>query len=100
MLFLDIKEHLIQQGNGSVFTNLKTDILKSQLIKLPPKNIEKDFSNQITPWFEEIKSNTEENQSLTQLRDTLLPKLISGEVRLKEFLPAGRHGKENVEQIQ
>jgi type I restriction enzyme S subunit len=85
LLFLDIKEHLIQQGNGSVFTNLKTDILKSQLIKLPPIELEQTFTNQITPWFEKIKSNTKENHTLTKLRDTLLPKLVSGEVRLKEF---------------
>ncbi|MFL0354746.1 restriction endonuclease subunit S [Xanthomarina sp. GH4-25] len=32
-----------------------------------------------------IFSNEKENQSLTKLRDTLLPKLINGEVRLKEF---------------
>ncbi|WP_222611743.1 restriction endonuclease subunit S [Seonamhaeicola algicola] len=37
-------------------------------------------------------SNELENQSLTQLRDTLLPKLISGEVRLKEF-------KEQIESV-
>lgn len=85
LLFLDIKEYLIQQGNGSVFTNLKTDILKSQLIKLPTIEIENEFSNQIIPWFEEIKNNTEENLNLVKLRDTMLSKLISGEVRLKEF---------------
>ena len=84
LLFLDIKEHLIQQGNGSVFTNLKTDILKSQLIKLPSLGVEISFTNQITPWFEQIRNNTIETQTLTTLRDTLLPKLISGEVRVKE----------------
>ncbi len=84
LLFLDIKKHLIQQGNGSVFTNLKTDILKAQLFNLPPIEIENKFSNQITPWFEQIRANTEENQTLTKLRDTLLPKLISGEARVKE----------------
>jgi type I restriction enzyme S subunit len=84
LLFLDIKEHLIQQGNGSVFTNLKTEILKSQLINLPPLEVETNFTNQITPWFEQIRNNTKENQTLTTLRDTLLPKLISGEVRVKE----------------
>ena len=84
LLFLDIKAHLIQQGNGSVFTNLKTDILKAQKVFLPPKSIEKEFSSSIKPWFEIIKQNTEENITLTKLRDTLLPKLISGEVRVKE----------------
>jgi len=29
--------------------------------------------------------NTQQKQTLTQLRDTLLPKLVSGEVRLNEF---------------
>jgi type I restriction enzyme S subunit len=85
LLFLDIKEHLIQQGNGSVFTNLKTDILKAQLINLPPVEIEDSFTNQITPWFEQIRANTKENRTLTTLRDTLLPKLISGEVRVKDI---------------
>jgi len=84
LLFLDIKEHLIQQGNGSVFTNLKTDILKAQLISLPTIGVENSFTNQITPWFEQIRDNTIENQTLTTLRDTLLPKLISGEVRVKD----------------
>ena len=35
--------------------------------------------------FLDILKNQKENQTLTQLRDTLLPKLINGEVRLKEF---------------
>jgi site-specific recombinase XerD len=39
-----------------------------------------------------LLNNKEENQSLTKLRDTLLSKLISGEVRLKEF-------REKVEQV-
>ncbi|MDN3665790.1 restriction endonuclease subunit S [Algibacter miyuki] len=38
-----------------------------------------------------IFSNEKENQSLTKLRDTLLPKLISGEVRLKEFRAQVEH---------
>ena len=76
---------MIQKGNGSVFTNLKTDILKSQLVTLPPKEIEEKINSQIKSFFKKIRENSIENQTLTQLRDTLLPKLISGEVRLKEF---------------
>ncbi len=85
LTFLRIKEELIQKGNGSVFTNLKTDILKSQLVTLPPNNIEEKINSKIKSYFKQIRSNSIENQTLTQLRDTLLPKLISGEVRLKEF---------------
>ncbi|WP_339714503.1 restriction endonuclease subunit S [uncultured Kriegella sp.] len=43
------------------------------------------FEKKVEPWFKKVKANTNENQTLTKLRDTLLPKLISGEVRLKEF---------------
>lgn len=85
LTFLRIKEELIQKGNGSVFTNLKTDILKSQLVTLPPKEIEEKINFLIKSFFKKIRENSIENQTLTQLRDTLLPKLISGEVRLKEF---------------
>ena len=88
LTFLRIKEELIQKGNGSVFTNLKTDILKSQLVTLPPKEIEEKINSQIKSFFKKIRENSIENQTLTQLRDTLLPKLISGEVRLKEFREA------------
>lgn len=44
-----------------------------------------DFSMQIETYISQQNSLIAENQMLTQLRDTLLPKLISGEIRLKEF---------------
>jgi len=44
-----------------------------------------DFSMQIDTYISQQNSLIAENQMLTQLRDTLLPKLISGEIRLKEF---------------
>lgn len=43
-----------------------------------------NFDNRVKPWFNQVKNNTDENQTLTQLRNTLLPKLISGEVRVKD----------------
>jgi len=48
-------------------------------------NLMKKFEIKVEPWFKKVKTNTTENQTLIQLRDTLLPKLISGEVRLREF---------------
>ena len=41
-------------------------------------------------YYEQRQLNQKENQTLTQLRDTLLPKLISGEVRLKEFVSSDK----------
>ena len=42
------------------------------------------FAESASPLFRSIKANAESTQSLTQLRDTLLPKLISGELRIKD----------------
>jgi type I restriction enzyme S subunit len=54
-------------------------------IALPNKEKQMELGSQIERFIENIVSNKEENQTLTKLRDTLLPKLISGEIRLKEF---------------
>jgi type I restriction enzyme S subunit len=47
-----------------------------------PKELIEKFEKEVTPMFTKIKSNTQQIRTLTQLRDTLLPKLMSGEVRL------------------
>jgi type I restriction enzyme S subunit len=42
------------------------------------------FEGLVSAWFEAILSNVEASRSLAQLRDTLLPKLISGELRVPD----------------
>ena len=51
----------------------------------PPNEIFSEFSSIAENWFLRIRANIEENQTLTTLRDTMLPKLISGEVRVKDI---------------
>ena len=48
------------------------------------KKINDRFEEIITPLFNTIKNNLSSNSSLAQLRDTLLPKLLSGEITLPE----------------
>ena len=86
LLFLHLKRKIVQQGSGSVFTNLKTDILKEQLLPVAPKSILSKFSEANDLLFEKIRRNTIEIQTLTQLRDTLLPKLMSGELRVENII--------------
>ncbi|HZK69203.1 MAG TPA: restriction endonuclease subunit S [Paludibacter sp.] len=85
LLFISIRPNLVQQGSGSVFTNLKTDILREYAIVIPPKNVFVDFDKLIKPVFNKILINASQIQSLTQTRDELLPKLMSGEIRVNEF---------------
>ena len=80
LLFLHIRKELVMLGNGSVFTNLKTDILKNYPFVLPSTQVLMGFDDFVHPIFSEILSLTRENKCLTELRDALLSKLMSGEL--------------------
>ncbi|MCX8972552.1 restriction endonuclease subunit S [Citrobacter freundii] len=83
-LFLKIRPELVAKGNGSVFTNLKTDILREHLAVLPECKIVNRFSILALSYLDAIKANELTINSLSCLRDTLLPKLLSGEITLPE----------------
>lgn len=70
-------------GNGSVFQEISKSVFKQLSISKPPKGILNDFDQLVTPIFEKIKTNQTQIRTLTTLRDTLLPKLMSGEVRVE-----------------
>jgi type I restriction enzyme S subunit len=78
-------ERLRSQANSGVQVNLSTEAIKSAKMIIGSKAINTKFDELVNPLYNNIFQNKIENQTLTQLRDTLLPKLISGEVRLKEF---------------
>ena len=81
-LFQEIRPQLIQQGNGSVFTNLKTDILKNHKLPLPTSDVIDAFDKIVGPMHMKLHSLSNSNSSLENLRNYLLPKLISGEIQL------------------
>jgi type I restriction enzyme S subunit len=83
-LWLKINMDYVQSfANGSTFQEISKSAFKSIEIQLIPKNIRKEFDKLIMPLFGKIKTNQIQIQTLTKLRDTLLPKLMSGEVRVK-----------------
>lgn len=84
-LILDIRQRLLQLANGSVFQNLKTDILKEYKFINPTEDVLKNFHNLIKPLMEKINANVQANIVLEQLRDTLLPKLMNGEIDLDKI---------------
>ena len=84
LLFKFIRKDLVALGNGSVFTNLKTDILKQYEISLPSERVLNDFQTVLSPLFEAMRNIARENKSLAALRDTLLPKLMNGEIDVSQ----------------
>jgi type I restriction enzyme S subunit len=77
----DIKSSIVQ----GVQANVSLTVLKDLKLVLPDhKNLEV-FSLEMRSFLGLMISNRMENQTLTNIRDTLLPKLISGEVRVKDM---------------
>ncbi|OQC11890.1 MAG: EcoKI restriction-modification system protein HsdS [Firmicutes bacterium ADurb.Bin080] len=85
-LFLFLKsyyEELQALGSGGTMTlNINTTLFGEITLAIPPNNLLKKFNDIVAPLFEKIHGNAKQLNTLKKLRDTLLPKLISGEVRV------------------
>lgn len=67
---------------GAVQPKISQANLKSIPVVIPPANLIRAFNNQVNEMFALIRNIEEENKSLATLRDSLLPKLMSGEIDL------------------
>jgi type I restriction enzyme S subunit len=83
-VFLKInQERLFDKQEGSAQPHIyPSHIMDLEMLNYPEELIKK-FEEEVTPFFEKIKSNILQIQTLEKLRDTLLPKLMSGEIRIK-----------------
>ncbi|WP_312424551.1 restriction endonuclease subunit S [Acinetobacter variabilis] len=68
---------------GSVQPSIKVPHLLSLSVKIPMTEKLEKFDTQVEYWVRKILANTKQIQTLENLRDTLLPKLMSGEVRVQ-----------------
>lgn len=84
LFFKHIRKELVALGNGSVFTNLKTDILKAFPATKADESTLKEFDALVTPLFDAMLNADRENFKLAAMRDALLPKLISSEIDVSE----------------
>ena len=80
LFFKHIRKELVSLGNGSVFTNLKTDILKAFPATKADKVTLKKFDALVSPLFDAMLNADRENLKLATMRDSLLPQLMSGEI--------------------
>jgi type I restriction enzyme S subunit len=71
-------------SGGSVFANLSTGRFKELPMLQPNEQTRNAFSKIIRPMLQRIELSQEEISTLSQLRDTLLPQLISGELRIPD----------------
>ncbi|MBF4983620.1 restriction endonuclease subunit S [Nonlabens mediterrranea] len=76
---------MIAESRSGTFPQITFDVIGHFPIVLPDIRIQNRFQSIVDPLELKQTNNLNEIKSLTKQRDTLLPKLISGEVRLKEF---------------
>lgn len=85
--FKYLQGQAIIQGikGGSVQPKFNKTDFKNTSVLLPPDELLSRFANIVSPMFTCIEENRLENQNLSALRDSLLPKLMSGEIDISDI---------------
>ncbi|EMG6081603.1 restriction endonuclease subunit S [Proteus mirabilis] len=80
------RQHVIQSMVGSSGRQrVQNGCFNDYKIAVPSGEVMNRFADIVSPSFKKLTQNTNESRSLTKLRDTLLPKLISGELSLSDI---------------
>lgn len=82
LLDSDMQNYAVSKASGSVQKGIRMADLKLYKLKVPGKEWMDTFTNTISPLIDKIYLNYEMNEKLCRLRDTLLPKLMNGEIDL------------------
>jgi type I restriction enzyme S subunit len=72
------------RAGGTTFQEISKSNFRPILVAVPPVGSLRRFDEEVGPLFDRIEVNERQTATLAALRDTLLPKLISGEVRVPE----------------
>ncbi len=83
-LYLFLKTYSWQQlgSTSSIVESINSQMIKEIQMQVPDGNRLMNFKKMFEPYFQKVKDNGNQIKTLTHLRDTLLPKLMSGEVRV------------------
>ena len=71
-------------STSSIAEAVNSKTIRNILITVPPQALMKLFSNLVGPPFQRVKNNQRMIATLSSVRDTLLPRLISGKLRVPE----------------
>ena len=84
LLMRNMTDDLFARASGGTATdNLNTGDFARIEISIPPENTIQKFDNLVQNYFEKIYANQIQIRTFSRMRDTLLPKLMSGEVRVQ-----------------
>lgn len=69
---------------GSAVPSMTTDILNAMEVAIPPVSVLEEFESLVAPMYRAIQENDAQSKKLADLRDILLPKLMSGEIDVSD----------------
>lgn len=76
---------LASMNAGSAVPSMTTAILNALELRIPSAEALLQFENSVAPMYEMMKKNEYQSRKLTELRDALLPKLMSGEIDVSDL---------------
>ena len=83
LLTIALVDRLLNKANGAVFNTITTRDFEGEQIVHPTNFVLGKFIDIISPLYQQVLSIAKENETLATLRDTLLPKLMNGEIITK-----------------
>lgn len=81
----EVYGEVVNRGQGSAQPNISASDIMSIPCVIPSQDAINDFNGTAQPLFDLIISNQRENQQLSEVRDTLLPKLMFGELDVSDI---------------
>jgi restriction endonuclease S subunit len=79
----EFKDHAYGYSNGTTVLHLSHKALPEYLFPMPPTPVREAFTNIVAPLFQQMDTNRAQSQTLLSIRNALLPKLISGDIRVR-----------------
>ncbi|MNH35978.1 hypothetical protein D3C79_967220 [compost metagenome] len=80
-----LKQHFeLYDGEGTVFGSINKKDFQTLPVIQPSESVLRSFESTVSPLDSAIELNEQKLRTLTKIRDTLLPRLISGQLRLPE----------------
>ncbi len=82
--FRELVDRLVNAAHGSVFDTITTRTIEAVSLIEGPKELRDEFEHTVAPLFLRVLANVIETRTLAQTRDLLLPRLMSGELRVAD----------------
>lgn len=82
--FLNGKD-LASMNSGSAVPSMTTKILDAIPLQIPDEQTLSSFEAQVSPYYQSTAFNKKESETLSSIRDTLLPRLMSGEIDVTDI---------------